>query len=215
MKAAILLSFVLVSFAQAEDTLPLPIETVDITPPRIEHNPMGDTFTPGEAVSIKAGVTDRDSGIQEVNLFFRTKGSSKYNRLNMDYAEGSKSYLAEIPARYVDKPGVEYYIEAIDKAGNKILRGVQFSPMKFAVNGSGGAPGLADAEDSQAMDSDTTDTDTSDSMVGSSTKKTWWYVAGGTALASVAWCYSSCDCAKDCPGPGSDTGSVSVRAPAP
>ncbi len=195
--------------ALADSTLPLPNQTVDISPPTIEHAPNSEDTASGKAAIVSATVTDIDSGVKVVSLFFRTKGTSQYNRLPMESKDGSANYIAEIPERYVQDPGVEYYIEAVDNVGNKILRGVNFSPLLITVaptsapeHGLAGIPTGSDAESSPAA--------AMSSAESQSNKKTWLYIAGGVVVTGVLLANTGGSDKNK-----SDTGSVTIKAPAP
>lgn len=210
-------------WVMADETLPLPIKTVDITPPKISHTPSSEPTAAGKPAIITAEVKDSESGIKEVSLFFRTKGSNKYNRVKMESADASGIYVAEIPQRYVAGPGVEYYIEASDASGNKILRGVNFSPMVIAVDGagtSGGEAAAADASDIPRLPTESKPVDTAaafDKGKEESDSNNWLYWAGGVVATGLVLSLAS---GGDSGGGGGgdgggDTGTVVVRAPAP
>ncbi len=172
--------------ALADNTLPMSSQLVDITPPVIEHDPMSESAPAGKPTLVTATVSDSESGVKTVNLFFRTKSTEpgKFNRIAMESRDGTTTYIAEIPERYVQGPGVEYYIEAVDIAGNKILRGVNFSPLLISVapgpggetTASGAAPTPGEALSAAEQDSQQ--------------KKNWLYVAGGVVAAGVIYALS-------------------------
>ncbi|MCP4406926.1 MAG: hypothetical protein GY807_04045, partial [Gammaproteobacteria bacterium] len=54
---------------------------------------------------------------------------------------GQGIYTTTIPSEDMLAPGIEYYIQAADTAGNTVLRGFDFSPLIILV----GSPGLEDA----------------------------------------------------------------------
>ena len=204
-----LVALAVCSASLADTTLPLPHQSVDIAPPTIEHEPSTRGITEGEAARISAKVVDVDTGIQSVSLFFRTKGATQYNRLPMESKAGSSEYIAEIPERYVQGNGVEYYIEAVDAAGNKILRGVNFSPLFIAIGQNTGA-----TEDTAGATGDQAFPSPSEAMSSAeedSNKKTWWYVAGGVVATGLVLAITSGGDKKD----KDDTGSVTIKAPAP
>lgn len=90
---------------------------VDETAPSIEHAEYEDRPLAGTAVPIDATVTDAGSGVDRVTLHFRTVGAGDFISVNMS-DEGGDDYTATIFEFAVQSPGVQYYIEARDAAGN-------------------------------------------------------------------------------------------------
>ena len=88
----------------------------DGKPPTISHIPiMGMLEDDIESVSINATVID-SSGLDSVKLYYRKHGESSYKNVNIK-AVGN-AYTGEIPASTFTSAGVDYYIAAVDKAGN-------------------------------------------------------------------------------------------------
>ena len=115
-------------FTQAADNLALP--SGDLIAPVIEHDPMTKKVSEGQAFTLEATVTD-NMGIKEVVLYFKEIGQESFNRSIMTNVVGSDVYSITLPR--VHTPGVEYYIEATDIAGNTLLHGHTFSPFKISV----------------------------------------------------------------------------------
>jgi len=115
-------------FAQ-EGTVP---PDSDITAPLIQHERLIQSVRSGEPLIIQATITD-DVAVKEAFLFFRFIGTREYFSMNMDSSENNV-YSATIPDQYVQEPGLEYYIQASDKAGNTgVFRGFPFSPLTVKV----------------------------------------------------------------------------------
>ncbi len=93
--------------------MPLP----DSTPPSITHTPITLAQTAGAAIAIDATVTDADSGVAEVTLFYRASGAMAYDMVALT---AGTPFRGQIPAASVMAPGVEYYLEARDNAGNRV-----------------------------------------------------------------------------------------------
>ncbi|MBI3802755.1 MAG: hypothetical protein HY282_03240 [Nitrospirae bacterium] len=106
----------------------------DLIAPKILHaRPLG-TFRAGQEVEIAAAVTDQESGVAAVRLFFRSKGEENF--IGTEMARGDRDqFRGRIPGDYVRSPGVEYYIEAEDRAGNRVrtLRPPDLFPSFVAV----------------------------------------------------------------------------------
>lgn len=92
---------------------------IDLVAPKILHaRPFG-VFSGGEAIEIVATVTDSESGVADVRLFFRSKGKRNYEMVRMT-PEVNDRYRAMISGEVAQDPGVEYYLEAEDRAGNRV-----------------------------------------------------------------------------------------------
>ena len=103
----------------------------DRIPPVIQHQPQSQSVPTGTPLVIEASVTD-NAAISEVTLYYRVMGNMEYFSARMNQATGDV-YSAAIPVEDVMEPGVEYYIQASDKAGNVALRGFSFSPLVISV----------------------------------------------------------------------------------
>jgi len=110
--------------------LQLPSDS-DRLPPVIQHQPSDQAAATGKPMIIKATITDNVS-IKEAALYYRPMGNVEYFNLTMKKEENNV-YSATIPADDVIEPGIEYYIQASDKAGNMVLRGFSFSPLTVMV----------------------------------------------------------------------------------
>jgi len=62
-------------------------------------------------------VTTDDIRVQQVQLYYRVAGTSKYIFLPMGMT-ANQAYTATIPAAAVTRSGVEYYLVARDSKGN-------------------------------------------------------------------------------------------------
>jgi len=85
----------------------------DVNGPTIIHSPL--TLHPkNQPIVISAQITDDYSEVASARLYFRNGGQANFNPA-VDLIPGS----ATIPAPYANIRGVEYYLEATDKAGNQ------------------------------------------------------------------------------------------------
>ncbi|NOX91029.1 MAG: hypothetical protein GXP18_00835 [Gammaproteobacteria bacterium] len=119
--------FALFPVAQAAE---LALPSGDLIAPVIEHTPIKKDIYTGEQIDIKATVTD-NVGVKNVILFYRDADTVEFKRLKMNRDLDSFIYTAQLAA--TDSPGLEYYIQATDLAGNTLLFGYSFSPLTIAV----------------------------------------------------------------------------------
>ncbi|HHW10806.1 MAG TPA: hypothetical protein GXX29_12615 [Firmicutes bacterium] len=86
----------------------------DTAPPVIRHEAITKAYSNANLI-VKADVYD-DSPLSRVTLFFRTKGTTTYYALNMNVVMGQ--YRTAIPYNYLQQGSIQYYIQAVDMAGN-------------------------------------------------------------------------------------------------
>ena len=98
----------------------------DITAPLIKHALVVESVPPGNTLSIKAFVSD-DIGIKGVSLFYRSLGNGPFESLPMTAKPGSENYVAALPE--ISAVSYEYYILAVDHAGNMSFHGHSLSPL--------------------------------------------------------------------------------------
>ncbi|MFO0723743.1 MAG: DVUA0089 family protein [Myxococcota bacterium] len=91
--------------------MPLP----DTTPPVLMHTPSLNTQVAGTPVPIQANASDADSGLEGVTLYYRATGTMTFQSLAMTAGAGDL-WNATIPGAAVVAPGVDYYLEARDRA---------------------------------------------------------------------------------------------------
>lgn len=85
--------------------------------PSITHKPIK-ALLEQEIMSVDiSAVVDDAGGIDNVALYYRKHGETKYTNRKMT-EEPSNTYTAEIPSSVFSSAGVDYYISATDKAGN-------------------------------------------------------------------------------------------------
>ena len=113
------------------DQLSLP--SADLVAPEVNHEGYTKAVVAGTHVQLKATVTD-NVGVKTVTLYYRVKGGGEYNRTSMTRIGNSDEYFATIPSEKVVEPGIEYYIQAVDLAGNALLHGYSFSPLIVGVS---------------------------------------------------------------------------------
>jgi len=104
----------------------------DFIGPTIEHSVVTDSIEVGTAYQIKAVVTD-NVGVKIVLLFYRVAGTEDYKRVQMSPVDGTDNYTVTLGYKETIEPGIEYYFQAIDYAGNSFLYGYSFSPLQLRI----------------------------------------------------------------------------------
>ncbi len=114
-------------FAHAQDEGGAASGQVDYEPPLLEHEvvPRG---TAGESQVFLATATD-DQGLDEVTLFHRFRGDERYASLPMRALEESDNYTGTVNTLASEARNIEYYIEATDVSGNRVVQGFVFEPL--------------------------------------------------------------------------------------
>jgi hypothetical protein len=97
--------------------------TLDTAPPVFGAVTGNVTFTPGQAKTVSAQVSDAGAGLQGVTLHYRTAGASSFTDLAMSLSGGSWS--ANVPAAALNSDTIEYYLEAADRLGLTAQQPVQ------------------------------------------------------------------------------------------
>jgi hypothetical protein len=129
------LSFIYTPLLRAEQ---LSLPSADLIAPQVIHENISEPAAPGSNQKFTATVTD-NVGVQSVTLFYRTVGSKDYKRKPMSNS-GSSTYSAVVDASEIREPGIEYYIQATDSAGNNLLHGYSFSPLMVSVSATAAKP---------------------------------------------------------------------------
>ena len=128
--------FILIFFAfnvpvMARDTIEISSSN-DFEAPKVEHDLSKDINKDRAGnVIVKARVTDEFS-VNSVFLYFRDSLNNKFRKREMQISPGlgKAMYTATVPKESLSDVRIEYYFEAIDKVGNKKLKGLEFSPLK-------------------------------------------------------------------------------------
>lgn len=94
-------------------------DTTDQEPPLIEHVPVEEAQLMGTDVTISAVVTDEESGVFSVKLYYKneTAGSGDWQSKNMALM-GEDEWVAVIPGDEQASGGMNYYIAALDLVQN-------------------------------------------------------------------------------------------------
>lgn len=119
------------------------IEVGHEAPPVIDHTPLTDDVEVGTEVEISAVVTD-DFELDEVTLFFRATGRTRWTSVPMTLGSGD-TYSVMLESADVVLPGIEYYIEATDTEPGLTTTAPDDAPDTFygfaVVEGGGGSGG--------------------------------------------------------------------------
>ncbi len=181
----------------------------DVQAPVITHSPIDAPVKEGQGFVITATVTD-DILVEEVLLFYRTIGQKEYSRIKMRAQASSDDYSATIPGWKLLKPGIEYFIQAEDKAGNSVLYGFSFSPVAIAV-----ATEAPLQPESTIPKTDSSAYASKGSGSGKKSSKKWiWIGLGAAVLAGLAAGGGGGGGSSDSGG-GPSTTDIEVVAPVP
>lgn len=140
----------------------------DVAAPTLIHEEMEKVTNIKAELLIKAHVSD-DVGVQSVIVNYRRPEAQDYKQVSMSRVGTTDEFQAAIPTDFVQEPGLEYYIQATDLAGNAVLRGYAFAPLTLAI------------EDLPLLGSDNTEQEKKAS------KRKWlWIGLGILATAAIA-----------------------------
>jgi hypothetical protein len=106
----------------------LSLPSGDLVAPQIKQDKYIDTVEVGTDHPITVTVTD-NVGVKLVTLYYRTIGTEEYKRKTMERIPETDEFQTKISTDLISPPGVEYYIQAMDYAGNTVLYGYSFSPL--------------------------------------------------------------------------------------
>lgn len=195
-------SLVFTNILWAGEQLSLP--SPDITAPEVSHNPFTDPIVSESDVTIQANVTDNVQ-VKSVTLFYRIIGEKNYQQLNMKQIGWTDTYSVLIES--VPTPGIEYFIQAEDTAGNTLLHGYSFSPLVVKAQPS--------TQPSEAQEMAVTEAAPEAVAPGEAKKKSsgmkWiWIGLGALAVGAIA---AAAGGGGD--GGSTDQGTVVVSAPTP
>lgn len=111
----------------------LSLPTGDLVAPEISQKKYINSVKKGADHPITVTVTD-NIGIKLVTLYYKTIGTEDYKRISMKNVSNTDDYHATITSDLITSPGVEYYIQAMDSAGNTVLHGYSFSPLSVKTS---------------------------------------------------------------------------------
>lgn len=200
-------------FAHGQTTqAPSPASTssIDIQPPVIEHDPKETSIAPGQSAVLSVKVTD-DVKVREVTLFYRSEGDAGFKSVQM-VLTGDGQYSATLSSTDTRPPGLEYFIQADDDAGNSVWRASKLFPLKLVVDAQTPVTS-ADVSTSPLAQQPASESRAEPSK--------WWWVLGALAAGAVVAAAGGGDGGGDsnpsatAPPPTGANGSVQVTAPTP
>ncbi|PKN57087.1 MAG: hypothetical protein CVU56_12675, partial [Deltaproteobacteria bacterium HGW-Deltaproteobacteria-14] len=111
------------------------VKAVDNQPPTITHTPIANGQPQGISVPISATITD-PSGVSSARLYYRPTGFPSFQEVVLS-ATGGDTFTGSVPSFAVGPPSVEYYLRAIDGAGNSgnLPTAGASGPYTFTVQG--------------------------------------------------------------------------------
>lgn len=204
-----------VIFSPALGAGQLALPSGDLIAPVVTHESISESLAAGSSYEFKVRVTD-NVGVKSVVLFYRTSGSENYKRVAMHRsAQMENLYTYLLSADAITAPGLEYYIQAEDLAGNTLLQGQSFSPMTAKV-----MPGTGLVPSTVASGTDTT-TEMTDmpapvlepdlARKSSLLKNKWLWIGAGVVVGGAGLVYAL-GSGSD---PDPDTSSVTITATVP
>jgi hypothetical protein len=190
----------------------LSLPSGDLIAPEISHEALPNSLDAGSSVQIKAKVTD-NVGVKSVTLFFRTKGAQEYKRAAMNRLGDTDEFAVTLGKDDLVAPGIDYYIQAMDLAGNSVLQGYSFSPLSVSVVPPT-TPKASQGEESVAGKTQPSGETIKEEPAGGKKKsKTWlWIALGALAVGVVAAAASG---GSGGSSSSSSTGTVVITAPSP
>jgi len=116
------------AFASMLNAAQLSLPSGDLVAPKITQEKYIDTVQKNQNHKITVTVKD-NVGVKQVIVFYRVIGTEVYTSQTMQNIKGSDNYVATIKSTKIKPPGIEYYVQAMDHAGNTLLHGYSFSPL--------------------------------------------------------------------------------------
>ena len=111
----------------------LSLPSGDLVAPEITQQKYINTVKQGADHVITVTVTD-NVGVKQVTLYYKTIGAEDYQRRSMDNISNTDDYHITINSDQITPPGLEYYVQAMDNAGNTVLHGYSFSPLSVTMS---------------------------------------------------------------------------------
>lgn len=142
------------------------IVPIDLEPPLIDHEALISGVS-GEVQTFSALVRD-ERGVESVQFFFRMGTDGDFASIPMRLIPGTSNFVVTIDTS-VQHEVIEYYIEARDTGGNRVLKGFPSRPLVRDLSAPNGAqPGPAAAP-----------------QTASSNRPSWVYVLLGVAVVGL------------------------------
>ncbi len=100
---------------------------VDLEPPIIELEESPDGIA-GQTQVFTALVAD-DQALKDVKLYYRYEGQQPFASIVMTPLASTGYYTANVPTVPDETRAIEYYLQARDLGGNRVVRGYAFDPL--------------------------------------------------------------------------------------
>ncbi len=176
----------------------LALPSADLTAPQVTQENYIDTVKPETNHNITVTVTD-NVGVNQVTLYYRAIGTETYSRLSMEKIAKTNNYHVVIDADKIKTPGVEYYVQAMDNAGNSVLHGYSFSPLSVKTDAN--AASIANASSSTTIET-------------KKSSNTWLWVGLGVLAVGLAASGGSSSSSSN-GSSGNDTATLNINASNP
>jgi len=164
--------------SQLVNAAQLSLPSGDLMAPEIVQPEYLGTVVEGSSHVVSVNVTD-NVAVKQVVLYYRAIGTESYQRKLMQNSSNSEKYQARISADEIKKPGIEYYVQAMDMAGNTLLHGYSFSPLSVKTVSDDevpvSSPNTADATLAEVESSE-----------GSIFTNKWFWIGVGVLVAGAA-----------------------------
>ncbi len=170
----------------------LSLPSGDLVAPEISQENYINTVKEGDDHPITVTVTD-NVGIKQVTLYYRIIGTEEYQRRAMDNIVNTNDFHATIKSDQIKAPGMEYYIQAMDNAGNTLLHGYSFSPLSVKTT-NGGAATVASSDTAAVLASSEEES-----------SNTWLWIGLGVLAAGLVAAAAGGGGGDDSPPPPSTT----------
>lgn len=154
----------------------LSLPSSDLVAPIITQQKYINTVEKNKDHNITVTVKD-NVGVKQVILYYRVIGTEAYKTQNMQNISGTDDYSATIKSNKITPPGVEYYVQAMDHAGNTLLHGYSFSPLSVKTVGVGAVVASSSNESQEPSEDD------DDSLFSN---KWFWIVLGAVVVGAAA-----------------------------
>lgn len=154
----------------------------------------------GKVQSVEAIVSDNKE-IKFVRLYYRFASEDAYSIVRMQKRGSSNLYVADIPTIGASGNQFQYYINALDTAGNAVFKGYSFSPLIWQLLPSG-SPGRNLASTSGQASSPQT------SLEIGKKRNVLYYVLGALAVGALVGLAASDDSGPRVTGGAGDPGTT-------
>lgn len=124
--SVLLVLFTLTAYAQPE----IQQVATDQTPPALNHEPVR-RVTEGQPLTLTVRASD-DTGLDRVRLLYRSDALSEFREVLFQSIENDR-YEVMLDANDLQGSRIDYYVEAIDKAGNVTALGNGITPLVVTV----------------------------------------------------------------------------------